>query len=105
VPKKHFWLWEIWLENRDIFKAVIRDILFFVIWMLALACGRVVVESLPLSPDQRHTVELTHFRITWGIWVLMSVFLAGEIIVGFGGKLIETVRKHRKPSNDDRHKR
>src|ERR1043165_5293208 len=47
--KQHFWLWEIWLENREIFKCVVRDAIFFLFLMLVAAGGRLLVEQIGVA--------------------------------------------------------
>ena len=91
LPKKRLWLVEIWVENRDIFKAVVRDVLFFLAFMAVLSGGRYILERMPLNLNQRLSLENWHFRITVTAWVLLSLFLLVEIVVAFGDKIIDRV--------------
>jgi len=94
--KRRLWFIEMWIEGRDIFKAIIRDVLFFLLLMSVLAGGRWLLETLDLTQDQRHLIESWHFKITISAWILLSLLLLLEICVGIGTELWERIADARK---------
>jgi cell division protein FtsW (lipid II flippase) len=78
---KRFWLYEIWDESRDIFKALVRDTLVFVFVVAVLAGGHYLLELLGLTDERRAFLDRWHFRITTTVWLLLSCFLLLEIVM------------------------
>jgi len=46
--KAGFWLWEVWLENREVFKLLVGDGLKFIVIMLLISIGHYVIALTPL---------------------------------------------------------
>ncbi|MDZ7361989.1 MAG: hypothetical protein ONB46_14875 [candidate division KSB1 bacterium] len=79
--KARFWLWEVWLENREVFKLLVGDGLKFILLMLLISIGHYVIALTPLTEERRELLETGHFRVLVTLWGLFSLTLLVEILI------------------------
>ena len=77
--KRQFWLVEIWLENREIFKAVALDAILFLVLLGVLALANAVIDRIELRPDRKELIETIHFCFVVSIMVLMGITMVFEV--------------------------
>jgi len=93
---RRFWPVEVWLESREIFKALVRDTLAFLFVVAVLAAGHWLIQIIGLSGDQQSFLERWHFRLTVAVWILLSCFLIVEICIGLWLRIWDQIKNARK---------
>lgn len=103
-PEHTFWLWEIWLDRRELFKAIVGDVLFFLLLMGVLAGGRWFLHRLDLTPSQAALIEEYHYRSTVAVWLLLTGTLMVEVLSAVVSKVSSRLAAW-KANRDEQHDR
>jgi hypothetical protein len=77
---QHLWIWEVWKENRSIFKILFADTMFFLFLMATLKIGHHLIEWTALTQERREIAETLHFSFTMTVWGLFFIVLVLEIV-------------------------
>jgi hypothetical protein len=85
-----FWLWEIWLENRETFKLIVADTAKFIIIIILIFLGHKVIEWLPLDADRKKLLDWFHFHGLVATWVLFALTLLLEITID----ILKRIKEH-----------
>jgi hypothetical protein len=72
-----WWFIELWWESREIFKELVRHILFFGMLIGSLILFHYVLERSGLPPDQKAALDKVHF---WGSVISLVIFTVSFII-------------------------
>ncbi len=81
ASRRKFWLWEVWLENRETVKLIAGDALIFLLLMGIVSALHYFIAQMPLEETTRASLESWHFRFIMLAWILLSVTLFVEIAI------------------------
>ena len=81
ASSRKFWLWEVWLENRETVKLIAGDALTFFLLMGIVSTSHYLIAQMPLEGAKRASLESWHFRFIVVAWILLSVTLIVEITI------------------------
>jgi hypothetical protein len=88
-----FWLWEVWLDNRQIFKTLVGDLFAFLFLMALISLGHYIILAMPLTEQRRELLERWHFVVIFSVWIFLSVTLFIEIIIAVIRKIRSSENK------------
>jgi hypothetical protein len=77
--ERRWWLIEIWLENRQIFKVLISDAIFFLLYLGLLTVAHYGISAVPLQADRKEFLETLHFGLVVTVWIVMACVMLLEL--------------------------
>ncbi|MDT5063702.1 MAG: hypothetical protein QOH63_4161 [Acidobacteriota bacterium] len=77
IHSKRFWLFEIWDEYRETFKALVAHTLIFALLLGLLVLSHIVINHLDYPPERKELFDKIHYA---GYVAVLIVFLISFII-------------------------
>lgn len=77
LTNKRFWLFEIWDEYRETFKALVAHTLIFALLLGLLVLSHIVINKLDYPPERKELFDKIHYA---GYVAVLIVFLISFII-------------------------
>lgn len=86
AAKSQFWFVELWKENREVFKELIKHIFFFLLLIGSLIGFHELLSRSTLPPNQKEMLDKVHFYMSIIVSVIFSFsFIIKAIIYEFRG--------------------
>ena len=79
--KGKFWITEIWEENRELFKAICGDVVFFFLILGVLWISEVFLDSLSLPDGLLRQLKTVHSLAYLTIACIMFLGLIAEVLI------------------------
>lgn len=82
------WPIELWRENREIFKELIKDIAIFAVIIISLTAFHEILKLSTLPQESRNILDKVHFYASLIVFIIFSAsFIIKVLVFEFRGRI------------------